>query len=301
MVNTITINPGLTTNGLGSFNVDASGFIAGTAYDEPAIRNQLAGGVLATSETLPMWGGVGISEAIPQSTYSAANPAQNLGPVITRATLLGSAGTAGSLTGFSVFNQAHAMINSPQSPVPQAGAGMTVSYYRLGSRARIALPLAPALVSLVGSIVTSQVSWDFASQQVVQYEPAYAANTITGVTWASTSGGQTTFTVSSNPTSYATAGATIDVSGVVSTGGTGVGYNGAFVVVSSTSTTIVVAQLSASSPGTYSSGGTVAGGGGALPVSFLEMNIGNSMVPVYNPTTGFLTWNRSGACGIFQI
>ncbi len=301
MTNSITINPAVTTNGIGSFNVDASGFIAGTAYDDPAIRNQLAGGVLATTETLPMWGGVGISEAIPQPTYSATNPANNLGPLITRATLLGSAGTAASLTGFSVFNQAHAMINSPQSPVPQAGAGMTVSYYRLGSRARIALPMNPALVSLGGSIVTSRVSWDFVAQQIVQYEPAYAANTITGATWASTSGGQTTFTVSSDPTAYAVAGATIDVSGVVSTGGTGVGYNGQFIVVSSTTTTIVVVQLSASSPGTYSSGGVVAGGGGALPVELLEINSGNSMVPVYAPATGFLTWNRSGTCGIFQI
>ena len=301
MVNTITFNPAITTNGIGSFNVDSAGFIAGTALDDPSARNYLAGGVLATTETLPMWGGVGIAEYIPQNTYSASNPNQNLGMLIKRATVIGSAGTAGSLTGFSVFNQAHAMVNTPQSPVPQAGGGGNVEFYRLGSGARIALPIDPALVSLVGSIDTSLVSWDFAASRIVKYTTAYVANPITGATWANTSGGQISYTVTNDLSAVLSAGNTVDITGVVSTGGTGVGYNGTFVVVSCSSTTLVVTFVAASSPGTYSSGGSVTAGGGALPGKILDLNIGNSMVPVYDPVTGFLTWNRSGSCAIVLI
>ena len=299
MTANLSFNPFVTTNGAGSFNATSSGFISGTALDDPSIRNRLVGGVLASTETLPMWGGIGITELIPGA---AGGPLNVLGPTLKRATLLGAAGTAGSLNGFSVFDQAHGMINMPQSPVPQAGTGMTVSYYRLGSGARIALPIDPALVSLDGSIVTSLVSWDYVAQRIVQYEPAYAANTITNAVWANTSGGRTTFTVSSDPTAYATAGASIDVSGVVNTGGTTTSaFNGTWIVVSSTSTTIVVTHAAAASPGTYASGGSVAGGGGALPVRLLDIDVGNSMVPVYDPVTGFVTWNRSGSAAVVLI
>ena len=43
----ITINPSLTSNALGSFNIASTGYIQGTALDNPAVRYQLAGGVLA--------------------------------------------------------------------------------------------------------------------------------------------------------------------------------------------------------------------------------------------------------------
>ena len=39
-------------------------------------------------------------------------------------------GTAGSLTGFSVFDQAYGMINSPQSPVQLAATYMQVNFFR---------------------------------------------------------------------------------------------------------------------------------------------------------------------------
>jgi hypothetical protein len=41
--------------------------------------------------------------------------------------------------------------------------------------------------------------------------------------------------------------------------------------------------------------------GGALPVEILHLNIGNSMVPVYNAVTGALTWNRQGSVAVIKI
>ena len=298
----ITINPALTQNALGSFNIETTGFIQGQALDQPAVRFSLAGGILGPNETLPMWGGVGISEAISSGVGSGTIPETGtqtvLGNTITRATTLTNG--AGVLTGFSVFDQNYSAVNSPESPVPLSAPSMQVNFYRLGSRARIAVAMAPGLVDLKGDVITTQVSWDFTAQQLIPYAATYAADTITNAVWANTSGGQVTYTVSTDLTADISAGDVIEVTGVVSTAAAGV-YNGQFVVVSITSSTIVVVYLASASPGTYSSGGSVSAGGGALPVKVIDMNIGNSMVVEYNPTTGFATWNRQGDVAIILI
>ena len=74
----ISINPSLTTNAAGSFNVQSLGFIQGLALDDPAVRNELAGGYLDAAQTVPMWGGVAIEELIAAVTESR-------GPSIKRA------------------------------------------------------------------------------------------------------------------------------------------------------------------------------------------------------------------------
>lgn len=294
---TLSFNPYLQSSASGSFNTQSDGYIQGIALDDPSVRNYLAGGVLAAAETKPMWGGVGISELI---GGEAGSPAAVLGGLIGRATTL-TAQAAGQLTGFSVFNQLHSSVSSPQSPVPLAGSGGQVNYYRIGSGARIAVKMSSGLINLQGELITSLVSWDFVNQQLVPYAPAYAANTITGAVWASTSGGRTTYTVSTDPSSTLTAGDVINVSGVVSTGGTGVGYNGQKVVVSTTSSTIVVTDAASASPGTYSSGGQVDAGGGALNVRVLDVQNSNAMTVDYDPVTGFATWNRNGAAALILI
>ena len=51
----LSINPMQTTNALGGFSISSTGYVQGEAIDEPAVRYQLAGGVIATSETLPLF------------------------------------------------------------------------------------------------------------------------------------------------------------------------------------------------------------------------------------------------------
>lgn len=196
----ITFNPNIVTNALGSFNAQSTGYIAGEALDDPHIRNELRGGPLAATETLPMWGGIPIGVAIPAPTPDGQDA---LGNPITRATAVAN------VLGWSVFNQDHSMINSPQSPVPQASNGMMVAYYLAGSRARIVVPCDPALASMVGGPISAAVGWDFTNNQLIA--------------------------------------------------GTG------------------------------------------LAVQILSFNIGNSMVPVYTPATGFLTWNRTGSVAVIRI
>lgn len=159
MVANIAFNPALTTNAAGSFAVATDGYIAGTALNDPAVRYALAGGVLAAAETIPMWGGVGIFEDTGSSSQGGS---------------VGRAANLAGLTGFSVFDQNHSAINTPQSPVPLLASGGMVNFYRLGSRARVAVECDPALASLVGGLITAQVSWDFTNQKLIAYDGSNA-------------------------------------------------------------------------------------------------------------------------------
>lgn len=286
MVATVSYNPLVTTNAAGSFNVTSEGFIQGCAMDSPAIRNQLAGGVLANSETLPMWGGVGVTENVPGAV---GGPVKGLGGIMGRASTL-AAGVAGQLTGFSVFDQNHSGIQTPQSPVPLVASGMTFNFYRLGSGARVPVAIDPALISLDGSVITTPVSWDFAQQRLVPFAPAEAAETITGITWAAG-----VATVTTSAAHGYVVGDDVTLSGQVPSG-----YSGTQTILTVPSTTTFTYAL-AVNPGTETTPGIINAGGGALPVRVLQVEPGNSMVVAYNPVTGFATWNRSGSCALILI
>ena len=156
-------NPIKTSNATGSFNVESVGYVQGVAMAAPSIRNSLAGGVLAADETLPMWGGVGIYENV---RGGVAAPGAVLGGIVGRATSL-TAAAAKSLTGFSVFDQAHHMVQTPTSEVPVSLSNMSVHFYRFGSGARIPVLCDPALIDLQGQIITSEVGWDFVNQMLI--------------------------------------------------------------------------------------------------------------------------------------
>lgn len=149
---TITINPILVTNAAGTFSVTLDGYIQGFAEDDPSSRNWLTGGQLDPTETLPMWGGIPIQELL----VNPANLSASLKATVKRST------AAANVTGFSVFNQNHAAVNSPQSQVPLASNNMQVMLYRLGSQARIAVALDPALAAtLAGApIAPTAYYWD---------------------------------------------------------------------------------------------------------------------------------------------
>jgi len=158
----INFNPYPQTSAGGMFVIESDGFVVGTAMPDPETRFALAGGWLATTETLPMFGGLAISENVPQERPPATRADIALGGIIARATA--APGTAtGSLTGFSVFDQNYAAFNSPQSPVPVVTNGGLVNFYRLGSMARVVLAADPALAAAVETgtaPVTTAIYWD---------------------------------------------------------------------------------------------------------------------------------------------
>ncbi|MBV8060476.1 MAG: hypothetical protein JO253_02980 [Alphaproteobacteria bacterium] len=297
VANVAGFNPMLTTNAAGSFNIQTDGYVQGVAMDEPSIRNTLAGGILASTETLPMWGGVAISESL----LADASGGNVMGNSITRAA------SVGNITGFSVFNQAFNAINNPQSKVPTLGSGMTTHFHRLGSGARIAVACDPSLVSLNGGLVTQQVSWDFNNQLLQPYVASTPTVTISSMTptFNASTGVWTIAVVTAAAADVGAVGDAINISGATNSGTAGNSVvNGNFIVSAFTDNQHFSFQVSGLNSGSI---GTIAGspvlnqGVGALNVRILNVNQGNSLTVSYNPNTNFANWNPNGSCALILI
>lgn len=296
----LSFNPMQTTNAAGSFGVQSQGYIQGMTMDSPAIRNSLAGGVLAADETFPMWGGVGIYiDATP--TGGVQPPERALGSKVGRASTLTAQQTK-TLRGFSVFDQDHSMINTPQSPVPLALPGMSVHYYRLGSGARIPVRCDPSLIELGGETIAPLVSWDFNAQLLSPYTASDTSEEITSMTWSNTNGGQVAV-VMTVPTVYEVDDS-INISGATNAGTAGdAAVNGEFVINTWTDTTHFTFLL----PAAAGEIGVIAGapiinvGVGALNVQVLDVQVDGCMVVSYDPATGYVSWDRSGCCALILI
>lgn len=300
MVATIPFNPFATTSARGSFNVDSTGWTQGMAEDNPSIRNVLAGGYLASTETLPMWGGVGITEAV--AGVSSTVPSIALGGPIGRATTLVSA-AANSLTGFSIFDQNYAAVMSAQNPVPLTGSYGSVHFYRLGSGARIPVAIDPSLITLSGSVITSQVSWDFNAQRLQPYLASGGTEAVTSLTWSSTNGGQVAVVMTA-ASLVGAVGDVITVSGATNTGTGGNSIvNGTFTVNTFTSSTNFTFLLPAAAGVVGTIGGTILlnYGVGALNVRIEKIQVGNCMTVNYNQLTGTATWNYSDSAALIII
>jgi hypothetical protein len=161
----ITINPQQITNAPNTFYTKSDGGFQGMFVDDPAIRNELVSGIVSPTQTTPLWGGCGITENL----TTAGAEATSIGSVLALAT------SEANLTGFTVFNQSHAMINSPQSPVPLAAAGGGagppalpgggINFFRLGSGARIWVQCSSATATaLAGGAVNQALYWDYTNQ-----------------------------------------------------------------------------------------------------------------------------------------
>ena len=282
----------------GLFNATSTGVRQGTAYADPSTRYRLRAGLLATTETLPMWGGVGVFANVPGGSAgtvgSPGNPSYALGAIVGRAT--GLTGTL-KLAGFSVFDEAYGMITSPQSPVPLAGSGMQVNYYPLGSLARIAVACDPALVDLRGGTeYLPQVSWDFTNQLLVPY---LGTLTVSSGTYVSGTGVITL--VMSAPVTF-DAGDAVTLSGLSGSGAYAM-LDGTWTSLTASGTAVTLQGPVGAGAATISGGSATVGGAAdaALPVSVLDVQSTNCEVVEYAAATGLATWNYNGAAAVIQI
>lgn len=286
----LSLNPMATTNALGSFGVQSDGYIQGVALDDPANRFNLASGTVAQTETNPMWGGLAVAELLPGTQSSPK------GSTIRRAV------SVSEMEGFTVFNQAHNGLTTPQSPVPQFAAGMSVSFYRFGSNQRVPLKASSAVVALgtAGASVKTPLTWDFVNSQLTTAAAAaYAGGnlTTTAITYAS---GVATATFAA--AHGIAAGQYITLSGAVPAD-----YNGTYYVTSVPTTTTLTFVPATVPSGAATTQATVAAPNAAaiaaftLPVKVLSIQSGNSKTVSYNSTTGFLTWNDADTCALVLL
>ncbi len=287
-------SPFLTTNAAGFFSTISDGLAQGVAMDDPAIRNELCGGVVASTETVVMWGGIAICENIPSVASGL------LGGVIQRATSISS---TVPVTGFTVYKQGHAGLTTPQNTAPVYGSGQTINFFRLGSGARIAVACDPGLVALDGTPISSQVSWDFNNQVLQAYDASTATITLTSVTASYANGLWTFVVVSPSATAVEAVGDFINLSGVTGTGASLI--NGDQQVSAFTNNENFSFQIAGGS-GAFAAGaqsGTIVlnEGTGALPVDVLLIQPTGCMTVAYNAVTGTASWNQNGACALVKI
>lgn len=296
----VSFNPMVTTTNIGGFSTQSYGLVQGAMMDDPAVRYALAGGILATTEALPMWGGVGVYANVP--SISASSPDGALGPIIGRATTM-SANASGKLIGFSTFNQATGWLNWPQSVVPTGAGNSTVPYLPLGSGARIAVACDPSLAaSISGGAINQALYWDFNAQALVA--SASSSYNVTSLTWSSANGGQVAV-VTSAASPVAAVGDSFTIAGV--TGNTGNGGVAAINAVHQVNTFTDNQHFTFLLPGTSAQWGTISGtitlvySEGQLPVTVLRVQSGNSKTVIWDPVNQTANWNNSGTAALIQI
>lgn len=140
----------------GLFNVESRGFTQGDAQDDPAVRLQLCSGKLDSNADAPVWGGIGVMECVARANDNIT------GSLIKKA-------TATTCNAFTVFNQAHHGVTTAGNPVPLYLAGGSVHYYRIGSMARIPLPISAAVAALAMSgdpVGSDGFVWDMVNNMI---------------------------------------------------------------------------------------------------------------------------------------
>lgn len=158
MSGTISFNPYGTSAPQNSFLLESQGYIQGAVDDDPSAYQWLAGGLLATTETLPMWGGVPIEEIV----NLVGSGADALGGNIKRAA------SQATVTGWSVWSAN--MVIASGAKVPLASVSNGVQFYRLGTNQRLATAADPALAAAISgdsiSVAGAALYWDVTNYRV---------------------------------------------------------------------------------------------------------------------------------------
>lgn len=163
-MSSIAINPYLTTNPGGLFDVETNGLTQGFTWDNPSTYMYLEGGRYSSSATAQLVGGMPIVEDV------ANENSNGLGQTISLAT------SNAAITGFSTFDRNYAAPQVPGSAVPLVYPGGSAMYYRLGRGARLAVQVSAALASaLGGGSSIQQVSWNFTTNMLDVYDSATGA------------------------------------------------------------------------------------------------------------------------------
>lgn len=146
----VSFNPALMTSPQNTFILETQGYMQGLTQQDWASRAWLESGVVASTVTQPVWGGLGILV----DTADAAVNDNRQGPTLAPASTT-------QINGFTVFDQAINMIQVPGNNVAIATAGQSMAFYNFGSNARIPVPiLGGSLSSFEGVSRSTPLFWD---------------------------------------------------------------------------------------------------------------------------------------------
>lgn len=148
----------------GMFNVESRGLVQGDAQDDPAIRLQLSSGTWSGADAV--WAGVGAMECIATDANNITG--SNMKPA-----------TAAVCNAFIVSNQAYHGIITAGNNVPLYVGNGSVHYYRVGSGARIPLPVSAAVAALAtgdDAVGADGFVWDLTNNVIDVYSSATSGN-----------------------------------------------------------------------------------------------------------------------------
>lgn len=156
----ITIQPYATNQPQDSFLLQTQGYVQGMILDDPVARMELAQGMLISTASTPLWGGVPVTELI----NLTGSGSEGLGPTIEAAT------SQANCTGFCTYTQMMSGVIVPGATAPLYGAGTSTGFFRLGSNARLVVACDPALISTLtgsdGAINSQALYWDTTNYRI---------------------------------------------------------------------------------------------------------------------------------------
>ncbi|GBQ07491.1 hypothetical protein [Saccharibacter floricola] len=159
------MNPYSTTQASGLFSSDTTGAMQGLSLADPATRYRLSQGYVSPNETLPMWGGLAVSEHISgiagSGPTNAASMSSRMGSELKRAT------SATDMIGVTLYDHGNHMIVMPGSNAAQAAPGNSIGFARFGSNMRVPVPADPALRQQIGQNTNLPLGWDFQNQRLI--------------------------------------------------------------------------------------------------------------------------------------
>lgn len=159
------MNPYSTTQASGLFSSDTTGAMQGVSFADPATRYRLSQGYVSPDETLPMWGGLAVSEHISgiasSGPASAESTSSRMGSELKRAT------SAADIVGITLYDHSNHMPIAPGSTAPRAFPGNSIGFARFGSNMRVPVPADPALRQQIGQNTNLSLGWDCQNQRLI--------------------------------------------------------------------------------------------------------------------------------------
>ena len=144
-----------TTVANNTFLLNTDGFIVGTLYGKFPDRYAIEGGVVASTQATPLYGGLPLTLAVTAPTIQGSS---GLGERATLAT------AQTNIDGWSVFDQGAAGIISGFSNVPLYYANTSINFVRTGF---LVLPVNPAAVNTIAGGASNQaIFWNFTQNYV---------------------------------------------------------------------------------------------------------------------------------------
>ena len=144
-----------TTVANNTFLLNTDGFIVGTLYGKFPDRYAIEGGVVASTQATPLYGGLPLTLAVTAPTIQGSS---GLGERATLAT------AQTNIDGWSVFDQASTGVISGFSNVPLYYANTSINFIRSGF---LVLPVNPAAVNTIAGGASNQaIFWNFTQNYV---------------------------------------------------------------------------------------------------------------------------------------